>query len=106
MQNNRNFKRPVRIVKDLSGRYWCDNTHAAIAYILRGNKKINEIPFYVVDLKDNSIISCDGAVNGDLQDLRNIISSSLRIQERIDKGIRPIDCRWTIENLMKNLKVI
>ncbi|MFD1902790.1 hypothetical protein [Enterococcus termitis] len=105
MATTKDFLRPVRVVMDKYGRFWCDNTHTTLAYILRGGQQLKDIPFYVVNLQSDSIISCDNTIAGDIQDLRNIYSSALRIQERINNGIRPNGVKWTISSLLKNMSM-
>lgn len=44
------FKRPIRIT--VTGQHiWSDNNHTTISYILRGHKKVSDVPHYIVDCR-------------------------------------------------------
>lgn len=101
--------RPIRIVVDKSGRFWADNTHWTIAYVLRYgiNTKVCDVPCYVVDLEKKTIWSYRDSIYPITNDnLVNITENSLEIQHRLDNGWRPLNISYTIEALINDLNLI
>jgi hypothetical protein len=100
-----NYRRPIRIIITKDFRMWCDNTHWTISYILKYGKniKIKDIPFYIINLKEDIIIDFNNLVMIDYEDIHNIISCAKELQTRIDNGWRPCEISYTIGDLMKSL---
>lgn len=103
MTFDKNFDRAVRVVVDKDGKYWADNTHTVISYIGRNKRYLSEIPVYVVDFRAElpKVISVNNSIQGDLQDLRNVLSSAKRIVERNEAGWRTDD--WKIGDLVQDI---
>ena len=99
--------RPIRIIIANDNRLWADNTFWALAYMDRigVNIKLKDIPFYIVDTtkKVPSIISVNGSVIENQEDIKIAIGYSLRINELLDEGWRSIDISYTIEDLFNEI---
>lgn len=104
------FQRPVRIVIDKQGRFWADNTHTVISWVLRKGSscRLRDIPFYIVDLQKNTavIISVLDSLNDSVQDIKSAIACGQRICELIDYGYRDINNVWKIKNLMIDIRIV
>jgi hypothetical protein len=101
------FNRPMRVVITKDNKIWADNTHSAIAYILRYGKDtfIKEVPVYIVDtrLSISKIVSVNNTVNNSVEDIKSAIACSERLNKRINDGYRPITLSWMIEDLISQL---
>lgn len=99
--------RAVRFVITKDGRIWSDNTHWTLAYILKYGVDVTvlDIPMYIVDFRENVPIIFDknGAVFDSLFDVKSSIASAQRIQERLDKGWRPLNLSYKIINLKNDI---
>ena len=103
---NTEYKRPARFVISRDGRVWADNTHWTISHaLLDKNSCIMDIPFYIVDFRDNlpKIISINNSVYDSVACIQNAIEGAYAIQERLDKGWRPSTVSFTISDLMEEL---
>lgn len=107
MQKDVMFNRPIRVILAKDNRLWCDNTHSAIAYVKRfgTNITIEEIPFYLVDIRAEIpiVISVNKSILPNVEHIKNAIACSLRINQRIDLGVRPRNMHWNINDLMNDL---
>lgn len=101
------FDRPVRIIIDKYNRWWADNTHTVMSWVLRKGEDcvLREIPFYVVDLRKNKpkIISVNNSVHDSVKDIRMAIGCALRIKDLIEVGYRPFESNWFIGDLMDDI---
>lgn len=99
--------RAVRFVITKDGRIWSDNTHWTLAYVLKYGVDVTvlDIPMYIVDFREDVPIIFDknGAVFDSLFDVKSSIASAQRIQERLDKGWRPLDLSYKIINLKNDI---
>ncbi len=99
--------RAVRFVITKDERIWSDNTHWSLAYILHNGIKtlISDIPMYIVDFRElyPIIYDKDGVVFDSINDIKNAIASSERIQSRLNLGWRPQVHSYTIEQLYNDL---
>jgi len=99
--------RAVRFVITKDERIWSDNTHWSLAYILQNGitTLLSEIPMYIVDFRESIPIIYDkeGVVFDSINDIKNAIASSERIQNRLNLGWRPLDDSYTIEQLYQDL---
>lgn len=99
--------RAVRFVITKDERIWSDNTHWTLAYILKYDVDVTvlDIPMYIVDFREKAPIIFDknGAVFDSLFDIKSSIASAQRIQERIDKGWRPLNLSYKIINLKTDI---
>lgn len=93
--------RPVKLVLTQCGRLWCDNTHWGLAAMVRWGigARVEHIPFYLIDLRDSApvIVRRPSGLMG--RGLEISISNAKSIQQRLDKGWRPIDTRFTLGDL-------
>lgn len=110
MANDKCFYRPIRVVLAKDNKLWCDNTHSAIAYLRRYGMEISlcDIPFYLVDVSRNTpiIVSIDQTVIPNIEAIKKSIDCALRINERLDLGVRPGAMKWTIEDLKKDIELL
>lgn len=99
--------RAVRFVITKDERIWADNTHWSLAYILQNgiNTLLSEIPMYIIDFREPIPIIYDkqGVVFDSINDIKNAIASSERIQNRLNLGWRPLSDSYTIEQLYLDL---
>lgn len=109
IQNMKNSSclRAARFVICSDSRIWADNTHWTIAYILKfGNSvTLKDIPSYVVDFRNDIpiIIEYDNILFDSMYCIKSAIACAKRIQDRLDKGWRPINTSFTINDLIKDL---
>lgn len=110
MATNDSFNRPVRVVLAKDDRLWCDNTHSTIAYLRRYGEEahLSDIPFYLVDIRKKVpvVFSVRGSVVPHICDIKNAIACSLRINERLDLGIRPDTRTWTVGDLKREIELL
>lgn len=99
--------RAVRFVITKDERIWSDNTHWSLAYILKNGitTLISDIPMYIIDFREAFPIIYDkeGVVFDSINDIKNAIASSERIQNRLNLGWRPLGNSYTIEQLYQDL---
>lgn len=104
------FNRPIRIVLGTDSRLWCDNTHSAIAYLRRYDNSITlaDVPFYLIDISERIplIVSVSGTVIQSVTDIKNAIACALRINNRLELGVRPENMSWTIGDLKKDIDLL
>jgi hypothetical protein len=103
MTKDAKFNRPIRIVYSKDERLWADNTHTTMAYINRYGENVclKDVPFYLVDIRGviPVIASIHNSVSNNFDDIYSAFACSERINDRLDKGVRPIDMSWTIKDL-------
>lgn len=84
--------RPIKVVIGSSGKIFIDNTHWALAYVLRYGKdvKLNQVPFYIVDFRQNipQIIDIKNSVIKNDVDITRAVNSAGKIEQRVQKGWR------------------
>lgn len=101
------FNRPMRVVITKDNNIWADNTHSAIAYILRYGKAVclKDVPMYIVDTRGSisKIISVKNTVLNSIKDIRSAIACSERLNNRLDKEYRPEHLSWKIIDLISQL---
>lgn len=99
--------RAVRFVITKDERIWADNTHWSLAYILQTGiaTLISDIPMYIIDFREPFPIIYDkeGVVFDSINDIKNAIASSERIQNRLNLGWRPLGDSYTIGRLYQDL---
>jgi len=109
IQNMKNSSclRAARFVVSLDGRIWADNTHWTIAYILKyGNMTtIKDIPSYIVDFRNNTpiVVEQKNVLFDSTYCIKSAIACAKRIQDRLNKGWRPMNMPFTIDDLIKDL---
>lgn len=106
---NSEFMRPMRVVIDKQDRIWADNTHTAVSWVLRKGVdcKLIDVPFYIVDLRvETKVISVDGSLSNDLNDVKGAIKASSRITNLIEHGYRPNSIKWRVGDLMLNIGIV
>lgn len=110
MANDISFNRPIRVVLGKDNRLWCDNTHSTIAYIRRNSNNVSlaDVPFYLVDIRNKVplIVSVNGTVIPDINHIKNSIACALRINNRLDLGVRPENMTWTIGDLKEDIDML
>lgn len=108
--SNSSCLRAVRFVITKDKRIWSDNTHWTLAYIYKYGiqSKISDIPFYIIDFRNNLpiIYDCEGVVFDSISDIQQAIAAAKTIQERLDLGWRPIDISYCINQLYYDLEKI
>lgn len=103
---NTSYKRPARFVISRDGRVWADNTHWTVSYVLNDpSALIKDIPSYIVDFREElpTIASINNSVYDSVICIKNAISSAYSIQERLDKGWRPLPLSFKISDLINEL---
>ncbi len=98
------FQRPMRIT--VTDRYvWSDNNHTTISHMLRGKKKIADVPHYIVDCRRQIPVMA-----GTAEDIlwgSDAICGALRRAYRLQifdqNGGR--NTPWTIEDLLLQLRI-
>lgn len=103
-------ERAVRFVISKDSRIWSDNTHWTLAYLIKYGMDINimSIPMYILDFRNECPIIFDknGVVFDSLYDIKSAIASAKRIQERLDKGWRPNNLSYKIDDLITDINAI
>ena len=100
------FVRPIRITVT-SEHIWSDNNHTTISYLLRGHKKVSEVPHYIVDCRNYPQQACVLAA-----DERHIFWNNIAITDAIRRAYRlqllenagGRKTPWTIGNLIKQIQ--
>lgn len=104
---NINFKRPARIIIDNRGRLWADNTHTLLSWLYRlgEDATLDMVPFYIVDVRYSlpRIIDINNTISDSMTDIKKAIACGIRINYYNDMGWRPIEVRWTLEDLALNM---
>lgn len=99
--------RPVKVVITRDGRFWADNTHHAVAGLIRAEYAgyVEDIPVYIVDFRTDvpTIYDIEGSVRDSVHDIRHAIASAKKIQDRVDLGWRPCEYSYTIGDLGRGL---
>lgn len=102
--------RAIRFVIPKDNNIWSDNTHWTLAYIYKYGleTKIADIPFYIVDFRNELpvIYDCEGVVFDSLSDIKKAIAAARSIQERLDLGWRPQNISYTIGQLYSDMEMI
>ncbi|MFI3166468.1 MAG: hypothetical protein R3Y45_09405 [Bacillota bacterium] len=105
--SNSQCDRAIRIVITRDGRFWSDNTHWTLAYLIKFNLnvKLRDVPFYIVDFrcKTPQIISYKDTLFASVYDLENAVNAASAIQERIDIGWRTSNLKYSINELGQEL---
>lgn len=100
--------RAVRFVITRDDRIWSDNTHWALAYLIKYGMDVTimDIPMYIIDFREDvpTIFDKKGAVFDSLFDIKSAIASAQRIQERLDKGWRPCNLSYKIIDLNNDIR--
>lgn len=101
MSETPNF-RPAKYIIDKSGRIWADNTHTSLSIMVRNGifAPIKSADYFFVDLRNGNIIFQPNNLPILSNDIYSkIIFNALKLQQRIDKGWRPVSLSYTLENL-------
>lgn len=92
---NTEYRRAIGVVRTSDGKYWCANTHTALAYILRaGNEDLTcgEVPFYLVECgkpgESHIIYSHNNSLWDSREHVAKAVEKALHIEERTRKGSR------------------
>ncbi len=105
--SNLDNQKPIRIILAKDGRLWADNTFWSLAYLNKKgiDIKLKDVPFYLVDTttKIPVILSYNGSVIENENDVKIAIGYSLRINEMLDEGWRTKEISYTIEDLYNEL---
>lgn len=100
-------ERAIRFVITKDERLWSDNTHWALAYLLKYGLETTllDIPAYIIDFRDSTPVVFDksGVVFDSVFDIKSSIASANRIQERLTIGWRPLEVSYTIKNLYNDI---
>lgn len=93
--------RPAKFVITKDNRVWADNTHTSIAIILQKGfeARIRDANYYLVDLRP-SIIKIINPPRLTRFVYKKIIENAQNIQDRLNLGWRPINCCYTIGDLI------
>lgn len=95
---------PVKIFLLNNGRIFAGNTKWALAYLKRygDNVKLKEIPFFIVDNKQNQtfVVDYNGSAYSQKQ-LNKTINTCKKLFDRIENGWRPTENKYTI-GMLKN----
>lgn len=90
---------PVKIFMLEDGRVFAGNTKWAIAYLKRygNNVKLKEIPFLIIDnrQKEPIVVDYNGSAYNSKQ-INKVITTAQKLNERIKKGWRPIENKYTV----------
>lgn len=101
MSKSPNF-RPAKYIIDKTGRIWADNTHTSLSILVRHgiNATINSANYYFVDLRKGNMIFQPTHLPILSDDIYiEIINNSLKLQQRLDNGWRPLSLSYTIGDL-------
>lgn len=92
---------PVKIVITKDGRLWADNTHRALACMIKYGKEttINKIPHYYVDLRGEFPIIVHKPKSLAMPNLNIAVLYAKEIQERLLLGWRPQNISFTLGEL-------
>jgi hypothetical protein len=98
---------PIKVVLLPDGRLFCDNTHWALAHLVRfGNDvKLKDLPFFIIDLQKEEPIIADynGSILRKESYIKQTITYAQYIKDRVQKGWRPKKTSYTVGNLSNEL---
>ncbi|MCL2540355.1 MAG: hypothetical protein FWE53_02865 [Firmicutes bacterium] len=101
------IERPIKIVLTKDKRIWGDNTHWTMSYVKKygPRTKLNEVPFYIVDLREKEpvIVNVKGSVKLNDADITATITAAQEINKRLSLGWRPKGIYYTVADLMKEI---
>jgi hypothetical protein len=93
--------RPVKLVVTRNGLLWADNTHWALAALVRHgvDAQVRDIPHYFVDLRGDppAVVRRPTSLSG--EHLRLSVAYAAKIQDRLDRGWRPSEVSFTVGDL-------
>lgn len=95
--------RPLKIVLTSDGRAWADNTHWALAAMVRHGMGVlvRDTPHYLVDVSVGRprVIGKPAGLEGPA--LERAILNALRVEQRVSRGWRPLGCEFLMRDLFE-----
>lgn len=95
------YQRPIKVVVSNDGRFWCDNTHWALAAVVRAGHHVTlgVVSHYLIVMNGDSVevIGAPSSLRGD--DFLLAVENARRIDYRLQQGWRPRSLSYTMSDL-------